>query len=168
MAAVIAAIAGVILTGGVAIWRERRIALGDLLVAARVVSVALFNAGVPVGSMTSLEYDPSWLKAVPEVADFSLVWVEHRNTLARHLRRDQWEVVQSASRMLSLALFDEGEGVSRDRQIYATAENAMRAAFMVLDDYVGATGWIRNPGRRAELPPGGANSNSVSGEPVEE
>ncbi len=89
MTAVLAAIAAVILTGGIAIWRERRIALGDLLVAARVVSVALFNAGVPVGSMTGVDYDPKWLKAVPEVGEFKLVWVEHRNTLARHLRRDQ-------------------------------------------------------------------------------
>lgn len=163
MAAVLAAIAGVILTGGVAIWRERRIALGDLLVSARVVSVALFNAGVPVGSMVERENEPSWLEAIPEVRDFSRVWAEHRDTLARHLRRDQWEIVQNASRMLSLAMFDQGAG--EDRQIYATAENAMRAAFTVLDNYAGSAGWIWNPGKRAAFQLGADNPNSADHQP---
>jgi len=96
MAAVIAAILAAFLAGTIALYREWRLEARRLRVAARIMeaTVALAARGIRV----ALEGE-SWdaVDEAPGKETFERVWEAHRDVLAGHLRRNDWNSVQAGA-----------------------------------------------------------------------
>jgi hypothetical protein len=96
MAAVIAAILAAFLAGAIALYREWRQEKRRLQVAARIMegTVALAARGTRVASGSK-----SWevLDEAPGKDTFEQVWGAHRDVLAGHLQRAQWDAVQTGA-----------------------------------------------------------------------
>lgn len=162
MAAVVAAIIATFLAGGIALYRERRLELANLLVAARVVSISLATSAQVLELLVQGGQEQvDLLSEVPAIDQFPAVWAEHRTALARHLTGDQWEgLVDAAERlqMVSWAARSPGSNAINAAAM-RTAAKLLRLADSVLRAYGKRAGVWRNPGRKTHAPPGGGPGN---------
>lgn len=162
MVPVITAIVAAALAGAIAVYRERRIELWRLVVAARVLLAALEGGFILLevlrDSSLSIRWERFRDRGDPE--DVEALWGQHREVLAAGLRRDQWEhVVHGVDAYLRVithavdrahltdAEADPTSGDNRDR--FRSVQERVKVAGDVLRAYCERPGLFQNPGRRA-------------------
>lgn len=141
---VVTAIVAAVFAGAIAAYRERRLELAALLVAARVVGAALDSAIVDV-ELAAQEGFPIDFVPSPIVA-----WVEHRSVLARHLGEEQWAAVGYGVGVIET--LESFEGRTDLAGLIPEGADHVRRAIAVLDAYAKQAGRVHNPGRRALVP----------------
>ncbi|HEY8817147.1 MAG TPA: hypothetical protein VIP57_18860 [Candidatus Dormibacteraeota bacterium] len=104
MTAVVAAILAASLAGAIALYRERRIEARRLRVAARITEATIALAAR--GTRVTTEGE-SWdaLDEAPGKQTFERVWEAHRDILAGHLQRNDWNSVQGGASNYLLYFF---------------------------------------------------------------
>lgn len=152
MIPVVTAIVAGVLAGAIALYRERRIELAALLVAARVMSTSLKTVGGFVQAASTGELEPELLGDAPGVESAFATWERHRDVLASNLRFDQWEVVEDAIWGVSLVLaVRESTEDSLPTLLREHSDEMMRSA-LILSHYAHRAGRLSNPGRKAPVP----------------
>jgi hypothetical protein len=156
MVPVITAIVAAVLAGGVAIYRERRIELWKLVVAARVLLASLQDAFLLLEVLRDESFDVRWERFL-ERDDWSgieAVWSQHRETLAAGLSRSQWNQVVFGVEAYFGAMrqaADRGRASHEDeRDRFVRAQKHVKLASNVLGAYSERPGVLHNPGRRAD------------------
>jgi hypothetical protein len=173
MTAVIAAIVAAAIAGGIALYRERRIELTRLLVAARVLSAEMARVGMVVDGGAEMD-QPKVAGAVWLLDEFvesgeplTKAWEGHREVLAAHLRAKEWEKVERAIR--SVALLKVMVGAERDaehaRSLIVGTAHDLHASADLLFRYSKWTGILFSPGRVNRHPPH-PSINEISAERV--
>jgi hypothetical protein len=154
MVPVVTAILAALLAGAVALYRERRLELQRLLVAARVVGSLFTSSGRFLRVFAEAEADYPWstVTDIRGILDLANIWAEHRDVLAAHLNKAKWDkVAHAVDRYHDVMLIaNPGEGSSAAaRDLFARARDALKAAAATLEPYCDHAGFFRNSGHRA-------------------
>ena len=156
MTAVITAIVAAFLAGGIALYRELRLELRRLLVAARILRALFQEAAIyaDIFAGPDADYDSTTLEALSGMLDVPTVWAEHREVLAGQLTRRQWnEIAVAVATFEIVTLTDNRPSTTApDRQRFADASADLQRAVDVLDPYCNHAGILRNPGRKTPVP----------------
>lgn len=111
MAAVLAAILAAFLAGAIALYRERRLEARRLRVSARVMETTLVTA---MAGLRAAAKTGGWniIDQAPGRDAFRCTWEDHRETLAGHLSRQDWNQIQRAVRDYLLEFARERQNAS--------------------------------------------------------
>jgi hypothetical protein len=152
MVPVVTAVVAALLAGAVALYRERREELAEFLVAVRVVRALFGDAAKFLQAFAEgdMEPDLSWatVDAATQALAFEATWSQHRERLARHLARNEWDTLAKAvtGYFVSTSTSLAGE---ISRAPFDLCERDLRTAAMTLEPYCDHAGLLRNPGRRS-------------------
>lgn len=148
MTPVITAVVAGFLAGAIALYRERRLELARLLVAARVLRASFLDAGRGIGifAQGDAPVDRELFEATLGAFDLKEVWSDHREVLARHLKRREWDSISWAVTFYFVATVPEsGSPVAASQKVYSGAEAELHAAADALSPYCQRAGFLRNP-----------------------
>jgi hypothetical protein len=174
MVPVVTGIVAALLAGAVALFRERRLELQRLLVAARVVGSLFTTSGNILHAFATADADYS-LGSVNEIGgilELANTWAEHRDVLAAHLNKAEWDKVARAveSYHAVMPVGNTGKGSSAGALDFF-ARDDLKAAAATLKPYCDHAGFLRNPGHRASpmaIEEAKASLPEVEAEPEEE
>jgi hypothetical protein len=152
--AIVAASIAALLAG----YRERLNELTKLLVAARVVGLALTNAASVIEFAEEQEMSVAETRTFLQAfVAFSEVWQGHRDVLARHLSRPQWDALAHAADAVTLLVAaevpralgqEDDEAIGLDNETFGRMVGAIRVGAAILGAYSDRPGRLwRNPGR---------------------
>jgi hypothetical protein len=176
MVPVVTAILAALLAGAVALYRERRLELQRLLIAARVVESLFTSSGNNLGVVAKAEADYPWsdVARIHGMLDLANIWAQHRDVLAAHLNKAEWDevahAVDSYHAVMLVANTAKGSSAGH-RNYFARTRDALKAAAATLKPYCDHAGFLRNPGHRASpmaVEAAKASPPEVEAEPEEE
>ncbi len=104
--------------------------------------------------MEILEDDEGWdfLEQTARILDVGRAWGEHRDVLAGHLTKAEWDLVAAAARTYAVVTGD----VSREvpfadvKRVFMGCRQDLLKATTTLDGYCQRAGRLRNPGQAGE------------------
>lgn len=148
-ASIVAAITAAVMTGVIALYRDRRLELRNLLIATRVLSALFLDAAASLSVLGDAEAEAWWsvLDALPGQEQFMRAWDEHRAVLAGHLTRNQWNVVDDAVRKYRLLThLDRRRPPCHYSSLSLDGQHRLEAAAATLRNYTHSAGFLWNRG----------------------
>lgn len=137
MAAVLAAILAAFLAGAIALFREYRLEVRRLRIAARVMESTFIIALASVEVVSGAE-DWATFDEAPGREAFERVWEAHRDVLAGHLNRRDWDTVQAAARNYLLTFYIDRDCAPNDatwESIWGPLKSALKDGYMTLSRF---------------------------------